>query len=175
MEKEIRQYIHLNRTLFSNEVSWLASVRIYIKNDVEGRNAEGWGATGVGGNAISLLSPVWHSYFWLLILYFDLGHSCWPHPGIGERGWLSGESTRLPPMWLGFDSWTRRQMWVWWVEFVVGSRPCFECFFLRVLRFFLLPRNPTLPNSNSIRNLRATGLSVEKLFSVTLVKHSRFR
>ena len=38
----------------------------------------------------------------------------------------SGESTRLPPMWPGFDSWTRRQMWV---AFVVGSRPCSERFF----------------------------------------------
>ena len=32
----------------------------------------------------------------------------------------------LPPMWPGFDSRTRRQMWV---EFVVGSRPCSERFF----------------------------------------------
>ena len=44
----------------------------------------------------------------------------------GERGWYSGESTRLPPMWPGFDSRTRRHMWV---EFVVGSRPCSERFF----------------------------------------------
>ena len=29
-------------------------------------------------------------------------------------------------MWPGFDSRTRRQMWV---EFVVGSRPCSERFF----------------------------------------------
>ena len=35
----------------------------------------------------------------------------------GEQGWQSGESTRLPPMWLGFDSPYRRHMWV---EFVVG-------------------------------------------------------
>ena len=45
---------------------------------------------------------------------------------IGEQGWRSGESTRLPPMWPGFDSRTRRHMWV---EFVVGSRPCSERFF----------------------------------------------
>ena len=32
----------------------------------------------------------------------------------------------VPPMWPGFDSPTRRQMWV---EFVVGSRPCSERFF----------------------------------------------
>ena len=37
----------------------------------------------------------------------------------------SGESTRLPPMWSGFDSRSRCHMWV---EFVVGSRPCSEGF-----------------------------------------------
>ena len=37
---------------------------------------------------------------------------------IGEQGWCSGESTRLPPMWPGFDSRTLRHMWV---EFVGGS------------------------------------------------------
>ena len=37
---------------------------------------------------------------------------------IGEQGWRSGESTRLPPLWPGFISQTRRNMWV---EFVVGS------------------------------------------------------
>ena len=43
-----------------------------------------------------------------------------------EQGWRSGESTRLPPMWPGFDSRTRRHMWI---EFVLGSRPCSERFF----------------------------------------------
>ena len=38
----------------------------------------------------------------------------------------SGESTRLPPMWPGFESWRRRHMWV---EFAVGSLPCSERFF----------------------------------------------
>ena len=42
-----------------------------------------------------------------------------------EPGWRSGESTRLPPMWPGFDSRTRFHMWV---EFVVGSCPCSEGF-----------------------------------------------
>ena len=37
---------------------------------------------------------------------------------LGEQGWRSGESTRLPPMWPGFNSRTQRHMWV---EFVVGS------------------------------------------------------
>lgn len=29
-----------------------------------------------------------------------------------EQDWLSGESTPLPSMWPGFDSMTRRHMWV---------------------------------------------------------------
>ena len=43
---------------------------------------------------------------------------------VGVQGWRSGESTRLPPMWPGFDSRTRRHMWV---EFV-GSLLCTERF-----------------------------------------------
>ena len=39
----------------------------------------------------------------------------------GEQGWRSGESARLPLMCPGFDSRTRRNMWV---EFVVGSLLC---------------------------------------------------
>ena len=42
----------------------------------------------------------------------------------GVQGWRSGESTRLPPMWPGFDSQIRSQMWV---EFV-GSLLCTERF-----------------------------------------------
>ena len=48
------------------------------------------------------------------------------HDVIGEQGWRSGESARLPPMCPGFDSRTRRHMWV---EFVVGSLLCSERFF----------------------------------------------
>ena len=44
---------------------------------------------------------------------------------IGEQGWRSGVSTRLPPTWPGFDSWVRRHIWV---EVIVGSRPCSEGF-----------------------------------------------
>ena len=44
---------------------------------------------------------------------------------LGVQGWRSGESTRLPPMWPGFDSHTRRHMWV---EFV-GSLLCTQRFF----------------------------------------------
>ena len=36
------------------------------------------------------------------------------------------ESTRLPPMWPGFESWRPHHMWV---ECVVGSLPCYERFF----------------------------------------------
>ena len=45
---------------------------------------------------------------------------------VGEQGWCSGESARLPPMCPGFDSRTRRHMWV---ELVVGSLLCSERFF----------------------------------------------
>ena len=49
----------------------------------------------------------------------------------GEQGWRSGENTRLPPMWRGFESqWRRRHMWG---EFVVGS----------LLRFSPLLKKPT--------------------------------
>ena len=47
-----------------------------------------------------------------------------PLTWVGVQGWRSGESTRLPPMWPGFDSSTRRHMWV---EFV-GSLLCTERF-----------------------------------------------
>ena len=46
--------------------------------------------------------------------------------GFGEQGWRSGDSTHLPPMWPGFDSWRRRHMRV---EFVAGSLPWSERFF----------------------------------------------
>ena len=49
-----------------------------------------------------------------------LAHRMWAR----VQGWRSGESTRLPPMWPGFDSQIRRQMWV---EFV-GSLLCTERF-----------------------------------------------
>ena len=54
-----------------------------------------------------------------------------------EQEWRSGESTCLPPMWPGFDSRTRRHMWV---EFFVGSRLCSERFFSG-LRFSPLLKN----------------------------------
>ena len=76
---------------------------------------------------------------------------------LGEQGWRSGESARLPPMCPGFDSQTRRHMWV---EFAVGSHPCSEGF-SPGSPVFLPPQKLTFLNSNSIGNWRATSLSVE--------------
>ena len=42
------------------------------------------------------------------------------------KGWYSGESASLPPVWPGFKSRRRRHMWV---EFVDGSHLCSERFF----------------------------------------------
>ena len=53
---------------------------------------------------------------------------------------LPGESTRLPPMLPGFDSRTRRHMWV---EFVVGSLPCSERF-SPGCSVFLPPQKPNI-------------------------------
>ena len=50
-------------------------------------------------------------------------------------------------MWPGFDSRTRRHMWV---EFVVGSRPCSERFFSGYSGFPLSSKTNISKNSNSI-------------------------
>ena len=51
------------------------------------------------------------------------------------KAWRSGESTRLPPLWPGFDSSTWCCMWV---EFVVGSHPCSEGFSPSIRSYSLL-------------------------------------
>ena len=61
-----------------------------------------------------------HLRMWLQWQHFLLSYL-----KTGVQGWRSGESTRLPPMWPGFDSQTWRHMWV---EFV-GSLLCIERFF----------------------------------------------
>ena len=56
-----------------------------------------------------------------------------------SKGWRSGESARLPPMWPGANSRRRRHMWI---DFVVGSLPrSRKEVFLRVLRFSPLLKN----------------------------------
>ena len=70
---------------------------------------------------------------------------------MGEQGWRSGESARLLLMCSGFDSRTRRHMWV---ELVVGSLPCFERVFSGYSGFSL-SSTTNIPNSNSIWNCQA--------------------
>ena len=64
--------------------------------------------------------------------------------------WRSGESTRLPPMWPGFDSSTQRPMWV---EFV-GSLLCTERF------------SPGTPVSPLLKNQHFTWFSFIVNFSL---------
>ena len=52
------------------------------------------------------------------------------------------KSTHLPPIWLGLEN--------MWVEFVVGSLPCYERFSLGNCLVFPFPPKPTLQNSNLI-------------------------
>ena len=54
----------------------------------------------------------------------------------------------VAPMWPGFDSRTRRHVWV------VGSRPCSEGF-CPGSPVFLPPQKTTFPNSNSTWNARS--------------------
>ena len=70
------------------------------------------------------------------------------HTG-GVQGWRSGESTRLPPMWPGFDSQTRRHMWV---KFV-ASLLCTERF------------SPGTPVSPLLKNQHLTCFVLER-FSI---------
>ena len=67
-----------------------------------------------------------------------------------HTGWRSGEGTRLPPMWPGFKSRRRRHMWV---EFVVGSPPCYESVFSPGTPVFPSPQKST-PHFNSIWGAR---------------------
>ena len=69
-------------------------------------------------------------------------------------------------MWPGFDFKTRLHMWV---EFVVGSLLAPRGFSPGT-PVFPFSRRPTSLNSNSIRNQRATGLSVARLLGVNLIK-----
>ena len=65
---------------------------------------------------------------------------------VREQRWRSNESARLPPMWPGFDSRTRRSKWV---KYIVDSRPCSEGF-SPGSPVFLPPQKSTPLNANSI-------------------------
>ena len=92
----------------------------------------------------------------------------WPgYGGMGERGWCSGESTHLPPMWPGFVSRTRRHMWV---EFVVGSRPCSERFFSGFSGFPLSSKTNISKFQFDLESEGHRVVSRNRLLSVTLVK-----
>ena len=79
---------------------------------------------------------------------------------LGEQGWRSGESTRIPPMWPGLDSRTRCHMWV---KFVVVSRPCSEGV-SPGSPVFLPPQKPTASISNLTRNTWTRLNEFEELF-----------
>ena len=81
-------------------------------------------------------------------------------PGVLIAGLDGSTKWKIPrelTLALGSISVSRRHMWV---EFVVGSRPCYEGF-SPGSPVFLPSQKPTLRNSNSIGNPRATGLLVD--------------
>ena len=84
---------------------------------------------------------------------------------LGEQGWNSGDSTRLPPVWPWFDCRTRRHMCV---KFVVGSLPCSEGFSPGTPVFPSLQK-PTFPNSNSTWNARTPLNELRELFGASWV------
>ena len=87
---------------------------------------------------------------------------------IGKQGKRSGESARLPTMWPGFDSRTRRDMRV---EFVVGFPLCSERFFSGFSGFPLSSKR-TFPNPNSI--LECSGISERVLVNFSVVHGKTF-
>ena len=89
----------------------------------------------------------------------------------GEQGCLSGESTRLPPMWPGFESWRRRCMWV---EFVVGSLLCSERFFSGYSGFPLSSKT-NQPGKRKTKNHSVDVLPLNRyLFILHLVTKKKF-
>ena len=76
-----------------------------------------------GLGSIPRVGVIWG--FSLSVLYSEPRGFSSVLSSLGVQGWRSGVSSRLPPMWLWFDSQTRRHMWV---EFV-GSLLCTERFF----------------------------------------------
>ena len=85
-----------------------------------------------------------------------------------EHGWRTSESAHPPPKWLGFDSRTRRHMWL---EFVVGCLTCSEGF-SPGYPVFLPPHKPTFLNSNSTWNARTPLNEFLELFGALWVNKS---
>ena len=76
---------------------------------------------------------------------------------LGEPGWQSFESTCLPPMWPGFDS--QFQCHICGLSLLLVLILALRGFSPGT-PVFSSPQKLTFRNSNSIWNLRATGLSV---------------
>ena len=103
--------------------------------------------TGILQKNAMWFMPLHHSYVphTLLRKILDPPLTCVSWLGQGSikvslmQGRCSGETACLPPMWPGFNSRTRRHMWV---EFVGGSCPCTNGFSLGS-PIFLLPQKPT--------------------------------
>ena len=89
----------------------------------------------------------------------------------GEQGWCSGESTCLSPMLLRLDSRTQLHIWV---EFVVGSRPCFERFFSGYTGFPLSTKTSISKFQFDPESEGHRFVSGNRLLGVILVQQSLF-
>ena len=94
-----------------------------------------------------------HSFILWLLVIGSVYHGC-------RDGALVRAGTGLPPMWSRFDFWTQHHMWV---EFVVGSRPCFEIS-LQVFRFCPLLKNQHFQIPYTVKELCA--IQIYYLFTV---------
>ena len=64
---------------------------------------------------------------WVREITWSSWRLCFRRRRAGLQGWRSGQSARLPPMWPGFDSRTRRHVWV---ESVFTNAPFSKMFFV---------------------------------------------
>ena len=87
------------------------------------------------------------------------------HYPTGEQRWRSGESTRLPLVWPGFDSPIQRVMWA---EFL-GSLSCSKRVFLGYSGFPLSPKtniSPTRPHKLTALNCKPCINKVSLFFTI---------
>ena len=111
-------------------------------------------------NAFYCLNIVPYARHFIAVKFFPKYHFT------GMQGWRSGESVCLPPLCPGFDSRTRRHVWV---EFVVGSQPCSEGFF-----WFSSVHKNQHSKFQSNMEMRVTDLSALLLVSPALNKVNLF-